>query len=378
MPKAISIQPMTIRIPDEQVEDLHRRLRHIRWPSPIAGSNWHDGTDGDYLKDLAAYWLLQYNWRDREALLNRFDHYLANIDGTQLHYIHARGEGPNPIPLLMMSGWPSSFIQFLKIIPLLTAQQQGKPCFDVVAVSLQGYPLTSFPTEHGMSFTRIADLTTTLMTEGLGYQRFAARGSDQGAIVQQQMGLKYPDKLIGIHRSGMSAFLLDIPNDLSPIEQAYQQRLKKSAATETMYAQLQAVRPETLTPALADSPIGLASWFIEKFQRWGNGGTAIDKYFGRDNLLDNISLHWFTGAGAASIRLYREAFRDRGVMGRVEVPSAIMISLSDGVTVPAPREWAERFYNVQRWTEVENVGHFPEWEAPEIVANDIRDFFTFH
>jgi pimeloyl-ACP methyl ester carboxylesterase len=141
------------------------------------------------------------------------------------------------------------------------------------------------------------------------------------------------------------------------------------------YARLQALRPETLAPALADSPVALASWFIEKFQRWGDCGTDVDAQFGRDDLPDNLSLHWFTGAGAASLRLYREAVRDPGIAGRVEVPTAIMMPLRDGVTVPAPREWAERTYNVQRWTVLERGGHFPEWEVPEDVANDVRQFF---
>ena len=377
MQQDISIRPMRIHIPDEDMADLHRRLRHIRWPSPITASGWADGTDGAYLQDLASYWLSQYDWREREAQLNRFDHYLADIDGSRLHFIRAAGQGPNPIPLLLMQGWPSSFVQMLKIIPLLTAAgTDGTPSFDVIAVSAPGYPFTQLPHEHGMNFTRIADLVTRLMTEGLRYDRFACRGSDQGGWIQQQIALKYPERLIGLHRSGITPFMTPLPADLSPAEADYQKQVAQWAPLETAYSQLQALRPETLTPALADSPIALASWFIEKFQRWGDGGLLIDEHFGRDALLDNISLHWFTGAGAAAIRLYREVARDPGVKGRVEVPTAIMMPLHDGVVVPAPREWAERTFNVQRWTVMENGGHFPEWEVPAVVAADIREFFA--
>lgn len=228
-----------------------------------------------------------------------------------------------------------------------------------------------------MNFARIADLATRLMTDGLGFERFAARGSDQGALVQQQIGLKYPERLIGLHRSTIMPFVSPIPTDLSPAEIAYQHQVAQWAPDATAYARLQS-RPETLTPALADSPIGLASWFIDKFQRWGDGGTQIDQHFGRDALLDNISLHWFTGAGAACTRLYRELFSNSGMTGRVTVPTAIMMPLRDGVTVPAPREWAERFCNVQRWTVMEHGGHFPEWEVPEVMAEDIRQFFAVH
>ncbi|MBO9731422.1 MAG: epoxide hydrolase [Chitinophaga sp.] len=380
METGIVIKPMRIYIPEEDIVDLHYRLRHTRWVSPMEDATWEDGTSGEYLRDLAAYWLSGYNWREREARLNKFDHYQATIGDSQLHFIHAKGEGPDPIPLLLMQGWPGSFVQLLPLIPLLTAARtDGTPSFDVVAMSMPGYPFSSIPRKHGMNFKRIADLIVPLMTEGLGYERFACRGSDQGALVQQQIGLHYPERVIGLHRSGITPFMSPMPADLSEAEVAYQQKVAAWAPTETLYARIQALRPETLTPALADSPVGLASWFIEKFQRWGDGGEQIDQHFGRDELLDNISLHWFTGAGAAAIRSYKEAVSGTVLNPekppRVAVPSAIMMPLHDGVTVPAPREWAERTYNVQRWTIMEQGGHFPEWEVPGVIAADVRQFF---
>lgn len=373
----MSITPMNISISEREVAYLQLRLQQTRWSTPIDTSGWAAGTDAAYLRALAEYWASHYNWREREARLNRFHHFLAEVRGTTIHFIKADGQGPNPIPLLLMQGWPSSFVQMLEIIPLLTeARDDGTPCFDVVAASLPGYPFSSISVPSGMSFNRIADVMTHLMVDMLGYVRFAARGSDQGGLVQQQIGLKYPDRLIGLHRSGITPFANPLPDDLSPAEMAYQQQVAAWAQVETAYARLQSLRPETLTPALADSPIGLASWVLEKFQRWGDCAEGIDDTFGRDNLLDNLSLHWFTGAGAASIRLYREAALDPGVSGRVEVPTAILMPLRDGVTVPAPREWAERTFNVQRWTIMERGGHFPEWEVPHVVANDLRHFFA--
>ena len=373
----MSLTPMTIRILSDDVADLRRRLQQTRWPPRVEPSGWAAGTDADYLHELAAYWATDYDWREREARLNRFSHFTTEVRGTTIHLIRASGQGPNPIPLLLMQGWPSSFVQMLDIIPLLTeARDDGTPCFDVVAASLPGYPFSAFPAQPGMSFSRIADLMTELMVEQLGYARFAARGSDQGGLVQQQIGLKHPDRLIGLHRSGITPFASPMPTDLSPEEVAYQQDVAAWAQVETAYARLQSGRPETLTPALTDSPIGLASWFIEKFQRWGDCPEGVDQAFGRDALLDNLSLHWFTGAGAAAIRLYREAALDPGMSGRVDVPTAILMPLRDGVTVPAPRVWAERSFNVQRWTILERGGHFPEWEVPHVVANDIRHFFA--
>jgi pimeloyl-ACP methyl ester carboxylesterase len=368
---------MNIQIPESEVAYLRLRLQQTRWAPAVESSDWAAGTDAAYLRDLAAYWATHYNWREREARLNRFNHFIAELSGTNIHFIQAAGQGPNPMPLLLMQGWPSSFVQMLDIIPLLTeAREDGTPCFDVVAASLPGYPFSDFPTEPGMSFSRIADLMTQLMVEELGYSRFAARGSDQGGLVQQQIALKHPQRLIGLHRSGIIPFANAMATDLSPAEMEYQKQVAAHAQVETAYARLQSLRPETLTPALADSPVGLASWFIEKFQRWGDCAAGIDQTFGRDKLLDNLSLHWFTGAGAAAIRLYRELALDQGLSGRVEVPTAILMPLRDGVMVPVPREWAERSFNVKRWTIMERGGHFPEWERPEAVANDLRRFFA--
>lgn len=373
----MSLKPMTIQIPENEVAYLRLRLQQTRWPSPVGNSGWAAGTDADYLRALADYWVHHYNWREREARLNRFEHYIAEVSGTTIHFIKADGQGLRPVPLLLMPGWPSSFVQMLDIIPLLTeARDDGTPCFDVVAAALPGYPFSSFPVQSGMSFSRVADLMTELMVNELGYARFAARGSDQGGLVQQQIGLKYPERLIGLHRSGITPFANPMPDNLSPAEHEYQKQVTAWAQVETAYARLQSLRPETLTPVLADSPIGLASWFIEKFQRWGDCSEGIDQAFGRDKLLDNLSLHWFTGAGAASIRLYRESALDPGMVGRVKVPTAILMPLRDGVTVPAPREWAERSFNIKRWTIMERGGHFPEWEVPHTVANDIRLFFA--
>lgn len=367
--------PFRIHIPEAALLDLQQRLGRTRLPNIVAGRSWAEGTDPHYLREVLVYWTDRYDWRRREAWLNSFDHYQATVDGVGLHFIRAGAPGRGAIPLLLMQGWPSSFVQVLDFLPLLTAAGEDSPGFDVVAVSLPGYAFSELPDHPGMSFSRVADLVVKLMVEVLGYARFAARGSDQGALVQQQIGLKYPQHLIGLHRSGITPFLHPLPSDLDAEETAYQARVAQWAQQETAYARLHALRPETLLPALTDSPAGLASWILEKFQRWGDGGTNLDGHFGRDKLLDNICLHWFAGSGAGAIRLYHEAGRDPGLTDRVEVPTAIAMPLKDGITVPAPRRWAERFYNVQQWTVLEQGGHFPEWETPVALAHDIRRFF---
>lgn len=368
---------MQISVPDADLEALRIRLSSVRWPVHVREYGWEDGTDGQYLREVVSYWRDQYDWRSREALMNELDHFTVEIDGEVLHYIHCSGRGKRRIPLMMLYGWPSSFVQMLDIIPLLT--QAGMPddlSFDVVVAALPGYPFTRLPTRPGMSFARMAELMVRLMVSELGYEQFAVRGTDQGGLVLQQIGLHHPKRLIGLHRSGITPFANPMPDNLTPEEEAYQKQVQAWAARETDYVRLQASRPETLVPALTDSPVGLASWFLEKFQRWGDCRNGIDETFGRDRLIDNLSLHWFTRSAASVTRLYREAARNPSPGGRVEVPTAIMMPLHDGVTVPAPQSWCNRSYNVQWWTVMEKGGHFPEWEVPELVARDIRSFFN--
>lgn len=374
----MGVRPFEIAILDRQVEDLRRRLEAARFPGSIDDYDWQDGTDASYLRDIVEDWRTRYNWRSREREFNRLRHYVARIQGIDIHFIRAAPPRQKAIPLLLLHGWPSSFVQMLDVIPLLVEERNdGTPSFDVIAASLPGYPFSSFPKMSGIGFARIADLMTELMATVLGYERFAVRGSDHGGLVMQQMGLKYPGNLIGLHRSGITPFASPVPSDLDDAEKQYQAEVARWAITETAYARLQAQRPETLVPALCDSPVGLASWILEKFQRWGDcGGDDPDAQFGRDRLLDNLSLHWFTGSGAASTRLYREAAKDQGVQGRVEVPTAILMPLRDGATVPAPISWCQRSYNVQRFTIMPRGGHFPEWEVPNVVADDMREFFA--
>lgn len=214
------------------------------------------------------------------------------------------------------------------------------------------------------------------MTDVLGYERFAARGSDQGALVLQQIALRSPGRLIGLHRSGITPFADPVPDDLSLEELEYQNEVAAWVKRETAYAVLQSTRPETLVPALADSPVALASWFVEKFQRWGDcGEQQPDVVFGRDRLLDNLTLHWLSGSGVSATRLYRQG-PSSSLKGRAEVPTAILMPLKDAVTVPAPRSWCERQYIVRRFTILEHGGHFPEWEVPHAVADDVRAFFA--
>ncbi|MEP7242806.1 MAG: epoxide hydrolase family protein [Gammaproteobacteria bacterium] len=371
-------EPYTIHVSDETLRDLKARLRQTRWPDQIAGSGWDYGTDTQYLKELVAYWAKDFDWRAQEKKLNAFHQYRAEIDGVRIHFIHERGKGPHPIPILLLHGWPSSFVQFQKIIPLLTDPAAhgapDAPSFDVVVASLPGFGFSDIPRERGFAIQAMAERMTKLMTETLGYQRFALRGSDIGGSIIQQLSLSHPDKVIGAHISGLLrgvTYQGDKPP--SEAELKFNRDLQKWTSTELAYATLHSSKPQTQAVGLNDSPAGLASWIVEKFQRWGDTKGNVESRFSKDELLTNLTIYWATQTIGSSMRLYYEFSRETRLTGRVTVPTAALIAQHD--MVPPPREVAERLYNIVRFNESDAGGHFLEWEEPEVVAADMRAFF---
>jgi pimeloyl-ACP methyl ester carboxylesterase len=368
---AVISQPFTIAVPDAVLEDLETRLRLTRWPDRVTGAGWDYGIDTDTLRPLVDHWADGFDWRAVERELNALPQFTAEIEGATLHFIHARGKGARGIPLLVLHGWPSSFLQMTDLIPLMTAERDGVS-FDVIVPSLPGFGFSSQPQTHGMSVTRIAGLMTRLMTEVLGYDRFAGRGSDLGAGVLQQIALQSPERLIGLHLSGTNPYVGYVPEDLSPEEVKFVSRAQTWMQSEMAYAMMHSSKPDTVAVALNDSPTGLAAWVIEKFHAWTDRDDFIARY-GRDRLLANLTLYWVTGTIGSSMRLYYETVRDAGQQRRVEVPTAMLMTPHD--MFPTPRAWAERSYTVERWTEIDRGGHFLEWEEPALVADDIFEWF---
>ena len=372
-----AIQPFRIAVPQADLDDLRARLAGARWPDEVAGAGWEYGTNLSYMKDLTDYWRDRFDWRTQEQAINGFPQFRAEVDGVGIHFIHRRGEGPDPLPLVLLHGWPSSFVQMLKIIPLLAdpAAHGGDAAdsFDVVVPSLPGYGFSDRPAARGMSLGRIASLVASLMLDGLGYERYAARGSDLGGGVLQQIALAHPEALVGLHLSGTNPYVGQVPEDLTPAEQEFVASAQRWNYQEMAYAMEQSSKPQTLAYGLNDSPVGLAAWIIEKFQRWSDCNGDLDSRFSKDELLTNLTIYWATQTINSSMRLYYELVRDPGSWGRVEVPTGMLMSPKD--MFPTPRAWAERSYNVTRWTEIDRGGHFLEWEEPEAVAADIRAFF---
>lgn len=378
-----AVQPFTIQVPESVLDDLRARLRQTRWPGEVPGTGWTYGTNLDYLRELVQYWLNEYDWRTHEAALNRLPQFLATVDGLQVHFVLVRGNGPNPMPLIISHGWPGSFVEMVEVIGPLAdpAAYGGDPAdaFDVVVPSLPGYGFSQPASEPGMTPRRIGDLFVTLMTDVLGYPRFAAQGGDWGSVITAAMARNHPDKLIGIHLNMLGARPNTGPGTppLTEEEQAFLKSAETWRDEETGYQRIQGTRPQTLAYGLTDSPAGLAAWIVEKFRAWSDCKGDLESSFTKDQLLTNIMIYWITGSIGSSIRLYYESFHDTAMRmtpgERIAVPAGF--AAFPGEPFQAIRPWAERALNLRHWGTPPRGGHFAAMEEPELFVEDVRTFF---
>ena len=370
------VERFAIDVPAGVLRDLDERLARTRWPDQLPGTGWSYGADTAYLRELVTYWQNDYDWRAQERALNRFEHYRATIDGTRIHFVHARSRDPNAIPLLLLHGWPSSFVQMLDLIPLLTDPAAhglpNAPSFHVVAASLPGFGFSDVPTRPGVGFATSAELMAKLMHDALGYERYGVRGSDLGGVIVRQMALLHPDQVIGVHLTGIIGAAGAAP-PFTAAEQAFIDAVAR-VEPELAYARLQTSKPQTLAHSLNDSPAGLAAWIVEKFRAWSDSNGDVESRFTKDELITNLMVYWVTGTAPASVRMYYDFVREPLKAGRVETPVGMLMSTKD-LFPPAPREFGERLLNVQHWAETDRGGHFLEWEEPELVARDMQAFF---
>ena len=378
----MSAKPFTLNVSNEAIADLRERLVRTRFPDQAPGPAWAYGTQVDYMQELVAYWRDTFDWRAQEARLNAFPQFKVAIDDISLHFLHVPGKGPNPYPLLLSHGWPGSVFEFLEIIPRLTdpARFGGDPAdaFTVVAPSLPGYGLSFTPGQKRFAVEDIADTFARLMTQVLGYKRFAAQGGDWGSFVTARLGHAHADKLSGIHLN-----LMPIRRDPSmlanptPEEAKYLEELNVFLKEETGYQVIQGTRPQTLAFGLTDSPAGLAAWVIEKFRIWSDCNGDVESVFSKDHLLANIGLYWFTGAIGSSFWPYYARMH-----GPWPLPDGKSVMVPTGYCefpceiLHPPRSLAERtFGNIQRWSVMSKGGHFAAMEQPEALAKEIVEFF---
>lgn len=395
-------QPFRIAIPQADLDDLAGRLVRTRWPEGAAGASpsWDHGVDLAYARELVGYWDHGFDWRAQEEKLNGLAQFRATIDGFGVHFVHERGKGPAPMPLVLTHGWPSTFFEFHKIVPLLTdpGGHGGDPAdaFDVVVPSLPGYGFSDPPGEPGFS-NRIPGLWVRLM-ERLGYGRFAAHGVDVGASVCNLLGLWHPDRVVGIHVTyPAEPYLGPGARGLSEREREFLEGRPGGQEAEGGYTHIQRTKPLTLSYGLNDSPAGLAAWIVEKWRAWSDCGGEVERRFSKDELLTTVALYWLTGTIGSSFRVYRDwalgaESNPHAWEGRDEVPRGVAskpLARGERIGVPAavalfpadppsgmPREWAERSYeDLRRFGRMARGGHFPAAEEPELLAEDLRAFF---
>ena len=368
------VRPFTVAIPDSEIADLKQRLARTRWPNQETVPDWSQGVRLENTTSLIDYWQREYDWRRFERELNRFPQFLTEIDGLDIHFIHVRSKNPNAMPLILTHGWPGSIVEFLKLIePLTDPVAFGgnvEDSFDVVIPSLPGFGFSGKPTDTGWNVTRIATAWAELMKR-LGYENWAAQGGDWGSVVTSALGVMRPAGLLGIHLNSPYAFPSEIPDTLSPEERYAMDTLALYNGDMGGANHLQGTKPETIGIALADSPAGQAAWIYDKFQsKTDNHGLAEDA-LSIDEILDAISIYWFTNSAASSARIYWENKGGSMAGPKLTLPVAVTVFPRD---IPRlPRSWIEDTYtDLIHYGEADKGGHFAAFEQPDILINEIR------
>jgi len=374
------IHPFHIDVPDKTLDFIRTRVAEYPWHEMPDDGGWIYGTNLDYMKALCAYWLDEFDWRTHEAAINRFSHFIAPVGGVDLHFIHEKGSGPAPLPLIISHGWPGTIVEFLDIIePLAHPERFGgsiDDAFDVIAPSLPGFGFSGRP-PRPIGPRKVADLFNTLMTEVLGYRSYLAQGGDWGGIISTWLGFDHASACRAIHINIMAMRHPDGPQ--GPAEEAWAAEFERQQMMEKGYRTQQATKPQTLSYAMMDSPVGVAAWIIEKFNSWSDTvGDNIESVYTKDLLLTNIMVYLVTRTFNTASWIYYGRREEGGRLlspegHRVEVPTAAALFPAEILSWP-PRSYVERIYNIARWTEMPRGGHFAALEQPALLIDDIRAF----
>jgi len=374
------IKPFKVEISEENLQDIYSKVKNYQWHEMPNDGGWNYGTNLDYMKDFSKYWVEKFNWRKTEEKINKFKNFKSNIDGIDIHFIHEKGSGSNPKPLLLSHGWPGSIVEFLHIIDQLAHPEKfgGKEedSFDVVVPSLLGFGFSGRPSKP-IGPRKMASIFNSLMKDVLGYYKYIAQGGDFGGTIATWLAYDFPKNLLGIHINILITRHPDGPQTLE--EEEWQERFKKEQSIEDGYRTQQATKPQTLSYAMMDSPVGVAAWIIEKMRGWSdikNGD--IESVYSKDILLSNIMIYLVTRTFNTASWIYYGR-REEG--GRslpkenlpLKTPTAVAVFPKEYLEW-APRSYVERIYNIQRWTKMPKGGHFAALEQPELLIKDIREF----
>lgn len=397
-----------IAISNEVLHDLEERLSRTRFAPDFSNADWRYGVQREYLEQLIHHWLTRYDWREHEAAMNTFSHFRVSIDGFPIHFIHERGKGPRPMPLIVSHGWPWSFWDLRHVIgPLSDPASYGQDpadAFDVVVPSLPGHGFSVPVSKPGMNYWRTADLWQQLMRDVLGFSVYGAQGGDWGALIASQLGHKYSDFLVGVHITmalPLSVFqgfagaggsrsddlaLEHVPVDFPGADQYRQADIHRlrwmeqtgSMSTAASHIAVHSNDPQTLAHALHDSPAGLCAWLVQRRRHWSDCGGDVERRFSKDDLITLTMLYWVTEAAVSSFRYYWEGAHHRWRPERDRLPvvrAPTGVALFPKEPFQPPDQWLKRYYNLHRVTEMTAGGHFAPAEEPEQWVEDVRAFF---
>ncbi len=377
----MTVHPYSVQVEDAVLDEINRRVRAFPWHEMPADGGWNYGANLDYMRELCDYWVRDYDWRRHEAQLNTFENYVANVDGIDLHFIHHRApRSDGAKPLLLSHGWPGSVKEFLHIIAPLTAPETygggAGDAFDLVIPSLPGFGFSGKPSRP-MGPRAMAALFHRLMTDVLGYPRYIAQGGDWGGAISSWLGFDHAPACAAVHLNIMTMRAPDGPR--TPDERAWAERFVAEQEVQDGYRTQQATKPQSLSYAMMDSPVGIAAWIVEKFHGWSDlDNNDIESVYDKDTLLTNIMIYVVTRTFNTASWIYygrrEEGGRVLSPQGhRVEVPTACALFPRELLSWP-PRSYVERVYNVTQWTEFERGGHFAAMEQPQWLIDDIRTF----
>ncbi|TYB50635.1 epoxide hydrolase 1 [Nonomuraea sp. PA05] len=378
----MTIHPFRIEIPQQDLDDLHARLARTRWQDQLPGTSWERGVPVGYLRELAEYWRTGYDWRAHEAKLNELPHHTTTIDGQRLHFVHVRSARADALPLMLLHGWPGTFVEFLDVIEPLSRD------FHLVVPSLPGFGFSSPLSATGWDAARTARAFTELM-DLLGYGRYGVQGGDAGAFIAPEMGRHAPDRVAGIHLNAALTFPAGQEGEMDGLSEEERRRWEAMENMNDGYLQTQSKRPQTVAYGLHDSPVGQLAWIMEKFKELTEPVEGLpEESLDRDLMLTNVSLYWLTGTAGSSAQFYYENMSapagwgdsespagedDWAAAARGAVPTGVLVSKACDVTI---RSWAERDHNLVHWSEYDRGGHFFAAEQPALFTDDVTAFFT--
>jgi pimeloyl-ACP methyl ester carboxylesterase len=373
---AEDIAPFKISVPESVLDDLRSRLVNTRWPESETVDDWSQGAPLEYVKSLCGYWSNGYAWSAREARLNDFPQFVANVDGLDIHFLHVRSPHDAAMPLVLTHGWPGSFVEFLEVIgPLTDPASYGGDCadaFHVVVPSLPGYAFSAKPSSPGWGVQRTARAWASLMAR-LGYERYGAQGGDWGAMVTTSIAHQDPGHVAGIHLNMIIGFPGPDDGEPTETEKSALAGVRSYMAVDSGYSKQQSTRPQTLGYALVDSPAGQCAWILEKFWSWSDTGGDPAGALGADRILDNVMLYWLPATGASSARMYWESFNNPP-LDPVSVPMGGSVFPKE--IFRCSQRWAARqFHDIRYWNEPAAGGHFAAFEQPALFVEEVRAFF---